>query len=81
MKNPWLAAILNALIPGLGYLYIRKRILFGALLIGWTFAATVWVFLMPEEIFNQIFWNVWGVLGMILLAAAFAVDAYKEAKS
>jgi hypothetical protein len=81
MKNPWLAAILNALIPGLGYLYIRKRILFGALLIGWAFAAIVWVSLIPEEIFNQIFWNVWGVLAMILLAAAFAIDAYKEARS
>jgi len=81
MKNPWLAAILNALIPGLGYLYIRKRILFGTLLIGWTFVATVWVYLIPAEIFNQIFWNVLGVSGMILLAAAFAIDAYKEAKS
>lgn len=29
MKKPWLAAILNFLLPGLGYVYVGKRSAFG----------------------------------------------------
>lgn len=80
-KRPWLAALLNALIPGLGYMYIRKRMLFGALLIAASFAAIVWVFSIPTDIYSQISWNIWYISATILLAAAFAIDAYKEAKT
>ena len=31
-KNPWIAGVLNFLFPGLGYLYIRKRVNFGAMI-------------------------------------------------
>jgi len=32
VKKPWLAAVLNIIFSGLGYIYVGKRKLFGALL-------------------------------------------------
>ncbi len=28
-KNPWIAAVLNFVLPGLGYIYVGKRLVFG----------------------------------------------------
>ena len=38
MNQPWLAALLNLILPGLGYLYNRQRILLG---LGLTFFFTM----------------------------------------
>ena len=81
-KKPWLAAVLNALVAGLGYIYVGKRILFGILLIlGEVFAyiwVATWVFTDPEAF--PILDSTWLSLSWISFAIAFAIDAYRCAK-
>ena len=77
-KKPWLAALLNILIPGLGYLYLGKRKLFGILLVVSGVAAYIWVINKPQvtELFGDPFIN----MMLLFYEVAFAIDAYQEAK-
>ena len=80
MKNPWIAAILNLLFFGAGYIYNGKRILFGSgLLTGW---ALVRAGEIPIYLTNLVF-DKWVILfaGIAVLQISFAIDAYKEAKT
>lgn len=77
-KKPWLAALLNILVTGLGYIYIGKRVLFGILLIIGEIFAYIWVFTDPRAF--SLFENIWVSLSGILYIVAFAIDAYKCAK-
>ena len=79
MKNPWIAAILNLLLFGGGYLYNGKRKGMGMALI------LAWVLIRWGEISIYLTGLVtakWLVLftGLIVLMFSLAADAYHEAK-
>lgn len=80
MKNPWLAAILNLLFFGGGYIYNGKRTLLGVgLVIGWLLIriGEIQIYL-TNLVFDK--WLIM-FIGMVCLQLSFAMDAYKEAKS
>lgn len=78
-KNPWVAAILNFLIPGAGYLYIKKRKIFSLGLIAALLILLFADFTTDYQYFSlsDPFYSIAGVIIML----AFAYDAYEEAKS
>ena len=43
-KNPWIAALFNFIFPGLGYLYVGKRVNFGALVLTSTIIFIIYYF-------------------------------------
>lgn len=76
-KKPWLAALLNFLIWGLGYLYVGKRKTFGVLFI----IAFVLSFFIPDESLNfSAFDWIIVLIAYLLMAIAFAYDAYGTAQ-
>ncbi|RQD81956.1 hypothetical protein D5R95_07730 [Methanosalsum natronophilum] len=78
-KNPLLAAILNFLLPGIGYLYIGTRKFFAILIIISMLSFAVWAFTLPENIFDQyLTYSISYWAFSIILAIAFAIDAYQE---
>jgi len=78
VKKPWLAAVLNIILSGLGYIYVGKRKLFGALLLVGELLTFVWIFTDPAAL--SLATNVWANLAGILWIAALAIDAYRDAK-
>lgn len=84
-KHPWLAAILNFVVPGAGYLYAGTRVKFGILLI----AAMILVLFGPtpgytEEVDAQTLAAdpstiVMGIAGL-MVSIGFAYDAYIDVK-
>lgn len=80
-KKPWLAALLNIIIPGLGYLYIGKRVVFGVLLVISEVAALIWMFIPGNyELLENTAGLGWYYLAVIFAVIAFALDAYNTAK-
>jgi len=77
-KNPWIAAILNLLFAGAGYLYLGKRGLFGGMLLAGVLVAYYWSFTDPLA--ETLFSNALFMIAEGLFAVALAVDAYQEAK-
>jgi hypothetical protein len=79
-KNPWVAAILNFLFYGAGYIYIGKKKGYGlALVIAWIVLRTADIkFYLGSSILNT-----WFILmaGLAILQFTFAIDAYNEAKA
>ena len=80
MKNPWIAAILNLLFFGGGYIYNGKRIGTGIGLIA------AWVLMRAGEIpiyLTNLVFEKWLIMfaGIAILQISLAADAYKEAKS
>ena len=75
-RNAWLAAILNFIVPGIGYIYAGKRLVFAwAILVSMVLLGIYAYdkpFLLKDWLFN---------LTTIILSLAFAYDAYKEVKS
>ncbi len=73
-KNPWIAAILNFILWGLGYLYNGKKIALGVLL------------LIGDLILNfaTLYWSTLtllsAVIPFLLISIGLAYDGYKEAK-
>lgn len=47
MKNPILVGILNAVLPGVGYLIIRERVVFGTFLIAGSVALIILTIIEP----------------------------------
>jgi hypothetical protein len=79
MKNPWIAAILNLLLFGGGYLYNGKRKGLGLALI------LAWILIRWGEIsiyLTGLVTGKWLILftGLIVLMFCLAADAYMEAK-
>lgn len=73
-KNPILAALLNFLLIGLGYIYVGKRMAFGILLVIYA----VLLFMVP---FVGQLYSYFLVSGLgLLLAIAMAYDGYQDAK-
>lgn len=84
-KSPWIAAVLNLILPGAGYIYAGMRVRFGVLLI----AAMVLVLFGPNPEYTR---NVdtqtvatdpstivVGIAG-IMVSIGFAYDAYCDVK-
>jgi len=83
MKRPWLAATLN-LIPGIGYLYLDFKRLFGWLLLGMSVSFVISLFdpsLNNPGQPSQGIWNLWTALFILLPYLAFIIDGYFEAKN
>jgi len=79
MKNPVLVAIANFLLPGLGYLMLRKRTVFGALLFAGTVLNIIYTFGFPPEfVWHEATWIVF--VGGVITLIAFGYDAYSLAK-
>ena len=81
-KNKWLAAILNFLLPGLGYWYVGKKKLFVS--VGF-FALSIWVAVHDwNEITNilagKIKMTEHFLLFIILYPIVFAYDAFEDAQ-
>jgi len=72
LKNPWVAAVLNFLLPGLGYVYVGKRVGFGT-------------GLLLSSIF--LYWGISlgnltpiVLIDSIILTLLFAYDGYRTAE-
>lgn len=76
-KNPWIAALLNLLAPGLGYIYAGRRTVFGAGLL-------LVVVIVPLFLINFQFVSAQDEFASLAWAAAlgilFAYDAYHDVK-
>ncbi len=80
-KKPWLAALLNFFIWGPGYLYLRKRVLFGYLVLASEVCLIIWWTLPGNwELLESTIGYGWFLLWSTILAIAFAIDAYNTAK-
>ena len=75
-KSRVLAALLNFLMPGVGYLYVGRRVAFGVVLFLGELVAWTGVAVGESNSFGLIF-----LLGAVLLSLAFAGDAWSEAGS
>ena len=79
-KNPWIAAILNLIFFGGGYIYNGKRVGLGMALI----VALLLIRYGEIAIYlTNLVQDKWIVLfvGLVVLQFSLATDAYKEAKS
>lgn len=77
-RLPWIAAALNFIFLGAGYLYLRKRKVFGWLMIGVFVIMTAEYFISDINHLRNIA-NTHSV-SLTLLSVALAVDAYILAK-
>jgi len=82
-KRPWAAALLNV-VPGLGYVYVNPRRVFGWMLLGGLAAGFLDMFDTINTVYYQSNvgpeWTPWVVLSSVLLWSAFVVDGALEAK-
>ena len=79
IRNPIIAALLNLLFFGLGYIYNGKRIRFGLGLV------SAWVLIYASEVLiylTHLVFDEWTLLfsGLVVLQISFAIDGYKEAQ-
>ncbi len=72
-KNPTVAAILNFLIPGIGYLYAQKREHFGWMILSSTIILGVYSLNKPDLMRDGVF-----MIATAILSLAFAYDVYFE---
>jgi hypothetical protein len=72
-KNPWIAAVLNFILPGIGYLYLGQRKIFGALVF---ISVVLQIVAYRNTTSDSIFAS---IAGLVILFA-FAYDAYKLAE-
>jgi hypothetical protein len=80
MKKPWLAAILNLLFFGGGYIYNGRRTGIGCGLV------LAWILIRAGEIpiyLSNLVFDKWLIMfaGIVVLQICFAIDGYKEAKA
>ncbi|MFH1770787.1 MAG: hypothetical protein ABH828_04485 [archaeon] len=74
-KNPTLAAFLNFIIPGLGYIYANKRLQFGWLVLLSMVLYTLYSYDKPQLLSEGML-----TLSFVVLSFAFAFDVYRELK-
>jgi len=83
--NPVVVGIVNAALPGLGYIIVGKRRVFGWLLLGNVVITYAWMFVYQGTVtpgmWGPLEINSWlGLLAVALLFAAFGYDGYQLAK-
>lgn len=86
MKHPILVGISNAVLPGVGYLIIRERLVFGTFLIAGSIALVILAFIEPvfrpqsllvsSSILGQGLESLW----YIFFVLAYGYDAYSLAR-
>ncbi|MFH1237114.1 MAG: hypothetical protein V1648_01775 [Candidatus Aenigmatarchaeota archaeon] len=79
-KSPWIAAFLNFVTWGAGYIYIRHRMVLGTGLLLVTIINFMILVSMPAEIIlpsSELFY-VWLSFIWVALSLLFAVDAFME---
>jgi hypothetical protein len=69
LKKPWVAALLNFILPGLGYVYSRKRVAFG---IGLLLSSIILYWGISFSDLPPVVW-----IDAFVLAILFAYDGYK----
>lgn len=81
MKNPWVAAILNFFLFGVGTLYVGRRAKSSAILLtlGGT-AVQVLEIKMSPPFDNWSLWP-WLFVGLVLVKLGLAIDGYQSAKT
>jgi hypothetical protein len=81
-KNPWLAAVLNLALFGVGTLYVGRRPVVGALVVLGGVVATCAEIVMSPVVHNADP-QAWPFLlgGLITLRLGLAVDAFYEARA
>lgn len=88
MKNPTLAAVINFVLPGAAYIWLKERVVFGWLILSSTLIT--WFAPMPgavdtafDDAFENFIFSDWALVGLagLLYLSAFAVDAYRIAKA
>ncbi len=79
-KNPWIAAVLNLLVWGLGYLYVGKpkRTLFSVGLV--ITALLSYVAFYSLDAASQMKLGTAELIGSIVISVTFAWDAYQDVK-
>lgn len=81
-KSPWLAAFLNFVVWGLGYIYIRHRMVLGGGLAIVSILNFLILISLPEVILlrgSELF-SIWLSFIWIALSVLFAIDVYRETK-
>ncbi len=79
-KSPWIAAFLNFVVWGSGYLYIRHRMVLGVGLVIVTFFNFAILMTIPETMIlssSELFF-VWLSFIWVALSVLFAIDVYRE---
>jgi hypothetical protein len=86
-KNPWIAAVLNFMLYGLGYVYVGKRKVFGwILLLGHLVSFVTLGYSLEFPITTYplsgaaLAYSRLAIIGALILEAAFAYDAYQLAE-
>jgi hypothetical protein len=80
MKSPWLAAVLNFFLFGVGTLYLGRRMVMAALItLGGNIVQALEIKMSPP-LENWSNWP-WLFSGLVLVKLALAVDGYQEAKA
>jgi hypothetical protein len=74
-KNPWVAALLNFIFMGAGYLYAGKRKVFGAGLVFTFWVVTYETLVRPVSHFGDPLGT--HLVSMFVLAVVLAYDGYK----
>jgi hypothetical protein len=86
-KNPWIAAVLNFIVPGIGYIYAGKKrtetSLFLAIFFGLSLAINITVAMfggLEMNITNPVLGTMFAVTEFlyILMLAMFAWDAFRD---
>ena len=75
IKKPWLAALLNFVIWGLGYLYVGKRKNFGIMLV----IGAILVLVLTATLELSLA-DILSLPGSVIISFAFAYDGYKTAQ-
>ena len=83
--HPIVAVLANFFFLGLGYILIRKRVVFSWLLFASTIATYIWMYQNPMTPTPWLwdptqFTSAVGILAFLLMQAAFAYDVYTLAK-
>ncbi len=79
-KSPWIAAFLNFVIWGSGYIYIKHRMILGVGLVIVTFINFFILITIPDTIIlrsSELFF-IWLSFIWVALSMLFAIDVYKE---
>ncbi|MES2225334.1 MAG: hypothetical protein V4480_00805 [Patescibacteria group bacterium] len=83
--HPMVAGVINAVLPGLGYVLLKERVVFGWLMLVGTILYGIVLFTDPSSVFDTLLLatsplgKVMEALSYILITLAFAYDAYSIA--
>ncbi len=71
-KNVWLALVLTIVMPGLGYIYLGRKLLFGIFLLISNITALMWFVSLGENFVVNLFF----ILGLVSYYGAMLLDTY-----